>query len=119
VHLVTNCKAASDYTLWLRFDDGLQGNVYLGNLLDIGCFKLWRDVRVFLTACVDSETGTVIWPAARVRLDPEILWRDLAAREKTEGSSQSKIEPVKKDAAFERFMVRVLERAPRHRKKGN
>ena len=42
---ITACKAEEDYKLWLRFEDGLEGQV--GNLLEIGAFQLWRDVREF------------------------------------------------------------------------
>ena len=45
MHRVTACKAEDDYKLWIRFEDGLEGSVFLGNLLEIGAFKLWRDVR--------------------------------------------------------------------------
>ena len=33
---LTEFRADSDYSLWLRFDDGLEGSVFLGNLLEIG-----------------------------------------------------------------------------------
>jgi hypothetical protein len=61
VHRVTACKVEDDYKLWLRFDDGLEGSVFLGNLLEIGAFKLWRDVREFEKVSVDPETATVTW----------------------------------------------------------
>jgi hypothetical protein len=47
MHRVTACKAEEDYRLWIRFDDGLEGSVFLGDLLEIGAFKLWCDVREF------------------------------------------------------------------------
>jgi len=30
MHRVTECKASPDYKLWLKFEDGLEGSVYLG-----------------------------------------------------------------------------------------
>ena len=33
---ITACKAEDDYKLWLRFEDGLEGRVFLGNLLESG-----------------------------------------------------------------------------------
>ena len=50
---ITACKAEEDYKLWLRFEDGLEGSVFLGNLLEIGAFQLWRDVREFEKVSVD------------------------------------------------------------------
>ena len=79
VHRVTACKAEDDYKLWIRFDDGLDGSVFLGYLLEIGAFKLWRDVREFEKVSVDPESATVTWEGG-IRLDPEILYQDLAGR---------------------------------------
>src|SRR3989304_8907749 len=79
VHRVTACKAEEDYMLWLRFDDGLEGSVFLGNLLEIGAFQLWRDVREFEKVSVDPETATVTWEGG-IRLDPDVLYHDVAAR---------------------------------------
>ena len=75
---ITECKAEEDYRLWLRFDDGLEGSVSLGNLLEIGEFKLWRDVREFEKVKVDPDTATVTWEGG-IRLDPEILYQDVLA----------------------------------------
>jgi hypothetical protein len=76
---ITACKAEEDYKLWLRFEDGLEGRVFLGNLLEIGAFQLWRDVREFEKVRVDPETATVTWDAG-IRLDPDILYHDVASR---------------------------------------
>ena len=47
VHRVTECKASQDYRLWIRFDDGLEGSVFLGSLLEVRAFRGWRDVERF------------------------------------------------------------------------
>jgi Protein of unknown function (DUF2442) len=73
---ITACKAEDDYKLWLRFEDGLEGSVFLGNLLEIGAFQLWRDVREFEKVSVDPETATVTWEGG-IRLDANILYYDL------------------------------------------
>src|SRR5213596_3180151 len=79
MHRVTACKAEEDYRLWLRFEDGLEGSVFLGNLLEIGAFQLWRDVREFEKVSVDPQTATVTWEGG-IRLDPDILYHDVASR---------------------------------------
>ena len=76
---ITACKAEDDYKLWLRFEDGLEGRVFLGNLLEIGAFQLWRDVREFEKVSVDPETATVTWEGG-IRLDPDVLYHDVASR---------------------------------------
>ena len=37
-HAVTEVRAERNYTLWLRFDDGLEGHVYLGDLVGTPVF---------------------------------------------------------------------------------
>ena len=79
MHRVTACKVEEDYKLWLRFDDGLEGSVFLGNLLEIGAFKLWRDQDQFRRVAIDPEARTLVWDGG-IELDPNILYRDLLER---------------------------------------
>jgi uncharacterized protein DUF2442 len=76
MHRVTECKASRDYRLWLRFEDGLEGSVFLGNLLDVGAFAVWRDVDQFCRVVLDREAATVVWDGG-IQLDPDILYQDL------------------------------------------
>ena len=76
VHRVTECKASRDYRLWLKFADGLEGSVFLGNLLEVGAFSSWRDVDQFCRVVVDRNVATVVWDGG-IRLDPDILHQDL------------------------------------------
>jgi hypothetical protein len=79
MHRVTQCKASRDYRLWLKFDDGVEGSVFLGNLLEIGAFRAWRNVEQFCDAAVDPGEATVVWNTG-IRLDPDILYQDLLAQ---------------------------------------
>jgi hypothetical protein len=76
---VEECRAQADYSLWLLFDDGLEGHVYLGDLVEIVDFSAWRDVEQFLEVSVDPDTGAVRWEAG-IQLDPRQLYKDLASR---------------------------------------
>jgi len=76
MHRVTECKASPDYKLWLKFEDGLEGSVYLGNLLDLGAFCAWRNVDQFCRVVVDREAATVVWDGG-IQFDPDILYQDL------------------------------------------
>jgi hypothetical protein len=76
MHRVTQCKAWQDYQLWLKFDDGLEGSVFLGNLLEVNAFRAWRDVEQFCRAAIDPTTATVVWDVG-IQLDPDILHEDL------------------------------------------
>jgi hypothetical protein len=77
---ITDCRPEEDYKLWLRFEDGLEGSVFLGNLLEIGAFKLWSDVREFEKVSVDPETATVTWEGG-IRLDPDLLYHEVASHQ--------------------------------------
>ncbi len=76
---IEDCRAEADYSLWLLFDDGLEGRVYLGNLVEIGEFSAWRDLDRFLDVSVDPDTGALQWQDG-IRLDPGALYKDLASR---------------------------------------
>ena len=39
-HTITECRAEGNYTLWLRFDDGLEGRVYLGEFVSTMSYGL-------------------------------------------------------------------------------
>ena len=71
--------ADKDYSLWLRFDDGTEGSVFLGNLLEIGAFKLWRDREQFCRVVFDPKSTTLVWDGG-IELDPAVLYRDLSER---------------------------------------
>lgn len=78
MHKVMQCRASRDYRLWLRFDDGLEGSVFLGNMLEVVAFKAWRNVDEFCRAAIDPCASTVVWNDG-IRLDPDILYQDLVA----------------------------------------
>jgi len=93
MHRVTDCKASRDYRLWLRFEDGLEGSVFLGNLVDLGPFVAWRDVDQFCRAAVDREAATVVWEAG-IQFDPDILYQDLLSSRATKEFNASGASPA-------------------------
>ncbi len=40
-------RALPHYRLWLRYSDGMEGEVDLSDLADKGVFKLWNDYSAF------------------------------------------------------------------------
>jgi hypothetical protein len=87
MHRVTECKASRDYRLWLRFDDGLEGSVFLGNLLEVGVFSAWRDVEQFCRVAVDQKAATVVWDGG-IQFDPDILYQDLSRAKRVKNSAR-------------------------------
>jgi Protein of unknown function (DUF2442) len=79
MHTITECRAEDNYTLWLRFNDGLEGRVYLGDLVHTKYFRMLCDIDTFKRVEVDPVENTVSWEGV-IKLDPEVLYRDLASK---------------------------------------
>ena len=80
-HSILECRAERDYSLWLRFDDGLEGVVYLADLVATDDFCSWADIDRFLGVSIDPVAMTVQWEDG-IRLDPEALYRDVVSKVK-------------------------------------
>ncbi|MBN1772834.1 MAG: DUF2442 domain-containing protein [Deltaproteobacteria bacterium] len=59
---VVEAVPLADYELRLRFADGVEGVVDLGDLVGQGVFAAWSDPAVFARVFVDRESRTVAWP---------------------------------------------------------
>ena len=60
-HIVEG-RYISGYTLWLRFNDGAQGEVDLSGELHGPIFEPLRNVEVFRQFTVHPELRTLVWP---------------------------------------------------------
>ena len=69
---VVAVRYVRDYVLWIRFTDGLEGEVDLESELYGEMFEPLRERAIFAQAAVDPDLGTVAWPN-RVDLAPEFL----------------------------------------------
>jgi hypothetical protein len=79
MHTITECRAESNYTLWLKFDDGLEGSVNLGDLVLTESYQAISDVETFSRVAIDPVSNAVTWVGG-INLDPEKLYRDLARK---------------------------------------
>ena len=77
LHRIVELDARPEYRLWLRFEDGVEGEVDLSDLVGQGVFRAWTDPAVFRAVTIDAESGTVTWPQG-VDLAPDALYQDLA-----------------------------------------
>lgn len=73
---VTQVRTLDDYRIWLRYEDGTEGEIDLSDLVGKGVFKRWNDPEEFEWAFVDPETRTMAWPG-RIALCPDALYKDL------------------------------------------
>jgi len=75
---VVEGEAREGFTLWVRFEDGLEGAVDLSDLAGKGVFRRWEEnPEEFGEARVDPDSGTVVWPGG-LDVAPDRLYRDVA-----------------------------------------
>jgi Protein of unknown function (DUF2442) len=71
---IVEARPAGEYKLYLRFEDGVEGEIDLSKLIDFkGVFEPLRDLREVAKVRVDAEHGTVCWPNG-ADLDPDVLY---------------------------------------------
>jgi hypothetical protein len=71
---VVAVKPLGDHRLYLRFEDGAEGDIDLAPGLSFrGVFAPLRDPAYFAQVRVDSDLGTVTWPNG-ADLDPDVLY---------------------------------------------
>ena len=81
---ITEVEPRSGYHVWVRFEDGLEGEVDLSGLVGKGVFKAWLEPGAFERVFVDEEAGTIAWPGG-IDVAPDRLYADLAGVESETG----------------------------------
>jgi hypothetical protein len=77
---IVEARSAGDYRLYLRFEDGVEGEIDLSKLIQFkGVFEPLRDLREVAKVRVDAEHGTVSWPNG-ADLDPDVLYSLLTGK---------------------------------------
>ena len=77
---VTDVQSRGGYSLWLKFDDGAEGEVDLGPRLTFeGVFEPLRAPSYFAEVGVDPELGTICWPNG-ADWDPLVLYSLVTGR---------------------------------------
>jgi hypothetical protein len=75
---VVEVRHVRGHILWLRFEDGVEGEVDVTPSLRGPLFEPLRDLAFFARARVDAELGTVVWPNG-ADIAPETLYRRVEA----------------------------------------
>lgn len=75
---ITAIKVLEDYRVWLRFEDGVEGEVDLSHLAGQGVFVAWRDYEFFRRAFV-ADYGALTWPG-ELDLCPDALWLQITGK---------------------------------------
>jgi hypothetical protein len=74
---VAEAKYVEGYRIWVRFTDGLSGEIDLAGELDGEVFEPLKDPRMFASFKVDDLSGTLVWPNG-ADFAPEFLHERLA-----------------------------------------
>jgi hypothetical protein len=75
---VTAVRHLHDHVLWLRFNDGREGEVDLHPELDGPIFEPLRDVALFAKVTVNPDLRTIVWPNG-ADFAPEFLHQKVEA----------------------------------------
>ena len=78
--VVTQAHPVDDHTLHLRFDDGVEREVDLSQVMFGPMGEPLREPDFFRQVRVDAELRTVVWPNG-FDLDPDVLHGDFEAVE--------------------------------------
>ncbi|HEY3355411.1 MAG TPA: DUF2442 domain-containing protein [Polyangia bacterium] len=73
---VVEVRALAPYRVWVRFSDGVAGEVDLIELAGHGVFAAWSDPTVFAQVTIDPDTHTLCWPGG-VDICPRRLHDDI------------------------------------------
>ena len=73
---VIEARYVRDHRVWLRFEDGTEGEIDLADELRGSVFEPLRDPKYFARLAVSSDLGTIFWPNG-ADFAPEFLYERL------------------------------------------
>jgi len=76
---IVACKSLPNYRVWIRFDDGLEGEVDLSHLVGKGVFAAWKSIEYFNEVRLDPHSETLAW-GDEIELDPIVLRESLITK---------------------------------------
>jgi hypothetical protein len=70
---VIDVRYVREYTVWVKFDDGTEGEVDVSRSFRGPVFEPLRDIEFFKQVRVSSDLGTIVWPNG-ADVAPETLY---------------------------------------------
>ena len=75
---IVEVKPLDGYRLYLRFEDGVEGEIDLGEFISFdGVFKPLKNPTHFAQVKVNKDFGSICWPSG-ADLDPDALYARLS-----------------------------------------
>ncbi|MEM8486266.1 MAG: DUF2442 domain-containing protein [Bacteroidota bacterium] len=71
-------RALQDYRIWLRFEDGVAGEVDLSGFAGKGVFSLWNDYQTFEKVYI-GEANQIAW-SDEIDMCPDSLYMKLTGK---------------------------------------
>ncbi|HEY3052355.1 MAG TPA: DUF2442 domain-containing protein [Thermoanaerobaculia bacterium] len=78
MHDVIDVRYVRDYVLWVKFEDGSEGEVNLATSLRGPVFQPLKEIAYFKQVRVNPELGTIVWPNG-ADIAPETLHQRIHA----------------------------------------
>jgi len=76
MHRIVAVRPLAQYRVWVRFSDGVEGEVNLSELVGKGVFALWNDPAQFAKVSIDPQSHTLTWPGG-IDICPDTLYQDI------------------------------------------
>ncbi len=73
---VREAQYKGDYRIWLKFSDGVEGEIDLGGELSGDIFEPLKELTVFSQFTVSNDLETIVWPNG-ADFAPEFLYQKL------------------------------------------
>lgn len=86
-HRLVAVEARPNFKLWVRFADGVEGEVDLSDVAGRGVFSRWTDTpEEFAQVVIDDVTGAPTWPGD-LDVAPDRLYTEIAVPAETSHDS--------------------------------
>lgn len=77
---ITHLKVLDGYRVWLRFDDGVEGEADFSPHAGHGVFAAWNDYAVFQRAALADQGRALEWPG-EIDFCADALWLQVSRKE--------------------------------------
>ena len=76
---IIDVRPLPGFKIRVKFQDGVEGQVDLSDLVGKGVFSKWKEPGFFESVFIDKESHTVVWPGG-IDLSPESLYSEITGK---------------------------------------